>query len=217
VYADEIKILKQERVITVEGRGEMDVQPDSFNFEFVVESEGIRLKSAHQENAHKISQITDAIKRLNIPNVEFATKRFNFSFGEGKFLDKRKVQNTVLVRAEGIAYEDLGIFAASCIDEAVSNGATRVYGLTFYLKDEDSAKNKVLKLAVQDAREKASIVAKELGVLIKEPNKLSTSFQSTSAPILYREREAYMAESVATPISPGWETVVAEVQAEFKF
>ncbi|MBN2120541.1 MAG: SIMPL domain-containing protein [Candidatus Omnitrophica bacterium] len=213
----------KEYVMRVRGEAEVDIEPDSFKLVLVVESESASLKSAIKDNSEKISKITEAIKKLNIPNLEFATSNFNFDQDKAFLIGKKtKIQNKVTVKAESLGYDKLSGYASDTVDIAMANGATEVKNLSFYLKDESKAQDTVLKLALDDAKRKASLIAKELGLSLKPYNVLGFWFDGRAAPMTSysRQKNFLMKESMAvskTQVVAGKEAFSAQIDLEYKF
>lgn len=211
----------KEYVIKSQGDAEVAVEPDSFQLVFAVESESLSLKRATAANAKKISAITDKVKALKVPNIEFSTSVFEFSQETGFMLigKKHKIQNKVTVKAERLDYAKLSDYASGVIDTIVENEATQVGNLSFYLKDEQAAEAKVLKAALADAKAKAVLIAQDLGVTLKGPyNVIRFWFQKPSQPVLYRALSlAEDKSSGGSQVTAGKKTYMATIELEYKF
>ena len=216
-----IKTFK-EYVIKSQGEAEIAVEPDSFKLFFVVESESLNLKRATVANARKIAAITDKVKALKVPNIEFSTSVFNLS-QEGGFLfvgKKHTIQNKVTVKAEGVDYDKLSDYASAVIDAIMENEPTQVGSLSFYLTDNQAAEAKVLAAALDDAKVKAEFIARELGVTLKGPyNVIRFWFQRPSEPRMYETlslaKEA--APAARSQVTAGTKTYKAGIELEYKF
>jgi len=226
-FAQEGSTEYKEYVIKTQGQGKTVVEPDAFRLNFLVESESISLRRATKDNAKKVGGIIEKIKKLGVPNLEFSTSTFDFvgQKGRGFILPgkKYKVSNTVTVKAKGLEYDKISDYASSVVDTAIQNGATRVRGLAFYLDDEKAAQDSALEAALENARGKAALVAKGLGVSLKEPyNVLGFWFSGSSRPRMpmYDYRMSVVSEQAAdsrAQVVAGKETVTANIELEYKF
>lgn len=228
-FAEEASKEYKEYVIKVTGSGRTFAKPDSFTLIFSVESESGNLQKATKDNAEKMSIIMEEIKKLNIPNLEFSTSIFEFA-GDKDYTfilpgNKYKIKNVVNVKAEKLEYDNLSDYVSGIIDTAINKGASEAGRLWFYLENDKSAEETALRDALNDAKNKALVITKELGVRLKEPyNILGTWTYSPMAPI--RERgalqygvfaEKAMGAEIKPQVSPGKQEFAAYVELEFKF
>jgi uncharacterized protein YggE len=214
----------KEYVIRVTGTGKVYAEPDSFSLVFSVTSESVNLRRATSDNAGKIAGIVNEIKKLNIPNAEFSTSTFDFIGDKGYsfiFPSKTyKISNKVTVKAEKIQYDKLSDYASSVIDATIQNGATDVKNLSFYVEDRKTAEEKALKEALGNAKEKASLIAKELNVSLREPYNMLGAWVSVPVGREYREYNLELMRSEApqeSQVFPGKEAFTASVEVEYKF
>jgi uncharacterized protein YggE len=222
VIADETKTNKKykEYVMKVSGTGKLSVDPDSFTLVFAVDSESLSLRKATRKNSEKIASIMEEINKMQIPNLEFSTSTFDFSGNRSFFAGKKyRIRNRVTVKAEKIKYGELSDYASSVIDAAIQNGATESSGLTFYLENERITENKLLKLALSDAKEKAALMAKELGLTSNRPyNVLGFWVHGPGGPVRYEYDARVMKEAMASArVVSGKKVYTAQVDLEYKF
>ncbi len=223
--AQEMRMEYKEYVIKVAGTGEISVEPDSLRLVLSVESESINFYRATRDNTKKIAAIMKEVEKLKIHNLEFSTSTFDFvGYRPDKSIlpaNKYKIKNIVTVKAERLQYDKLSDYASNIVDIAIKSGVTQVKNLSFYLKDEKKAKDEVLKVALQDAKHKAALIAKELGVTLKGPyNVLGFWFSGSRPPRMPFYSNMVLLEKGAAPgvqIVTGKETVTAQVELEFKF
>lgn len=221
-FAQECSINPKEYVLKVKGSGEFSLEPDSFSVVLVVESESGSIKSATKDNAKKISAIREKIEQLKVPSLEFSTSSFNFDRGEKAvfFGKKCKIENVVIVKAEKLKYDKLSDYASDVIDAAIANGATQARDFSYYLKDEDTAEQEAIKLAIGNAKSKALLSAKELNVTLSKPYVIDISVKSSNQLAVPVDSRGWYSEKTfggESQVSPGKITYVAEVTAEYKF
>ena len=105
--------------------------------------------------------------------------------------------------------------AGKVIDAALNNGANEINSLDFSTSDTKAVRKVALLNAVQDARDKADIIAKGLGKRI-------VGIQSVSESTGYIETRRFggnmliaAAKDAATPIAPGSLSLTANVHVDF--
>ena len=106
---------------------------------------------------------------------------------------------------------DIGL-VGKAIDAAFSAGADGMYGVQFTISDEKRAElvQQAIRAAVEDAEEKAKIIAESLGMKVVRIKSVSLSSQ----PIIPVPRPAIAfkaAEAGGVPIEPGRATISASV------
>ena len=119
------------------------------------------------------------------------------------------VNNSVIVVVRDIK------LTSKVIDAALNNGANEINSLDFSTSDTKAVRKVALLNAVQDARDKADIIAKGLGKRI-------VGIQSVSESTGYIETRRFggnmlmaAAKDAATPIAPGSLSLTANVHVDF--
>jgi len=223
--AQECSINLKEYVLKVRGSGEFSVEPDSFSVRFIVESESSSIKGATKDNSEKILAIRKSIEQLKVPNMEFSTASFSFDRGEkGIFAGRKcKIENAVTVKAEKLGYDKLSDYASGVIDAAIANGATQAREFLYYLKDENNAEESAIEVALNNAKSKASLAAKNLGVSLKKPYIVEVLVRSPNMPVdsydAYRGKGILFEKSLGceSQITAGKITYIADTSVEYKF
>ena len=119
------------------------------------------------------------------------------------------VNNSVIVVVRDIK------LTGKVIDAALSNGANEINSLDFSASDTKAVRKVALLNAIQDARDKADIIAKGLGKRI-------VGIQNVSESTGYIETRRFggnmlmaVAKDAATPITPGSLSLTANVHIDF--
>jgi uncharacterized protein YggE len=107
------------------------------------------------------------------------------------------VQNMVEVRSTNVG--GLG----ALLDDAVSSGATRVFGISFEASDIESLKNQARDQAMANARAKAEQLARDAGVSLGKPITIQESDTGGVTPQQALAPRAAAAPAPTTPIQPG--------------
>jgi len=106
-------------------------------------------------------------------------------------------------------------FAGEIIDTAVKNGANTVSGINFIVSDQTNYYYEALNLAVEDAQNKASVMANKLNVKLNIIPIEINEQDKGSIPLL----TAMTLKSVngATPIETGENKITADIEALFVY
>lgn len=160
-------------IISVAGEGEVFAAPDIATFSFTVEARADDAISAQNEVASKMDAIRTYLSEAGVEERDIKTQYFNLSpryeypettCNEFGFCPPRgeptiigyQVSQSVSVKVRDT--EKAGEILSAIGD----HGAMNVSGLSFTIDDEDSLKAEARKLAIEDAKEKAEILAENL-------------------------------------------------------
>lgn len=154
---------EQQAVIMVNGSGEASVVPDMATVTLGVTANGKTAQLAQAENAKASADVMAALNNLGIFSKDIQTN-YNLSpvYEKNNYTKPAgyRADNTLVVRVNDISK------VSRVIDAALANGAAKVHGISYGLKDERAAANAALRTAVADARSKADVIASALGVTI---------------------------------------------------
>jgi len=194
--------------ISVSGSGEAFSVPDIAAFSFSVSAEAQEVSEAQRQVTERMNIILAKLKSFGIEDRDIKTN--NYSIWP-KYVSERdiclegfcppikQVQDgytashsiTLKIRKT----EDAGTLLA-LVGE---NGATNLSGISFTTDDPDKIMAEARADAIEDAREKAKILSKELGVRLVRV----VSFHDNtggSVPLYYAEAKGSDSISVSTPI-----------------
>src|SRR5262245_22527577 len=145
--------------LSVVGEGQVRVKPDVATINLGVLTTSKRAQDAVAENAQRMTQVIDRMKKLGIPSEDLQTVGFNISpvidddekspnFGQ---IIEYRVESTLMVRSK----IDM---AGRVLDEGIAAGANVGGGLSFGLRNEAPFKTQALKEAVEAAQRDADTV-----------------------------------------------------------
>ena len=202
-------------VISVSGRGSVDVAPDMATVNIGIVTTGKTAQLAQAENAKIASDVTAALGKLGIFSKDiqtYYTMSPVYEKGDYRKVAGYRASNTVTVTVNDVDK------TGKVIDTALSSGATDVNGLTFGLKDVKSVRNSALQMAVQDARSKADAIAGALGVKIVGIQNVKEGGSNFARYEMANLRLAKMdgAAAADTPVSAGTVEVEADVNIDFQ-
>ena len=202
--------------ITATGHGEARIAPDRATVSIGVQTKAPTAAQASAENARKQRAVIDALKSLGITDQEISTVEYSvYPESAPTTTDERTprilgytVSNSVRVDVQHV--DRLG----AIIDAALGHGANAINSVDFSSSNEDEARRAALALAVQHARGDAEAMARGAGGRLGELVDLTS--EAAARPIEFGQRMAIGA-AVATPISPGSETVAVEVVGRWRY
>lgn len=222
------------RAISVTGASMAKVTPDTITVSFAIETQETTAQQAARANADIAVQVVDALEAAGVSEEEISTAQYSI-FPVYEYREEQEpcytqdgrtycppphgTQVLVGYRAvNSIAVESAKLdMAGQWIDAAVEAGANRVDSLYFSLSPEkqDEARNTLIPMAVQDAKNKAEIALEPLGVGIT--GVLTVNLDSYP-PIIYPKRgfEYASGSPTTTPIIPGPQEVSATVHVTFE-
>jgi uncharacterized protein YggE len=160
------------KTITVIGEGEATVVPDIARITFTVQETAATVAAAQTAATNRTNQALEAMKAQGVEEKDLKTLGYNvypqYDYGERCMngvctsgtptITGYQVSQTVEVKVRntdgvGAVLESLG-----------SLGVQNISGPEFTLDDSDAATDEARAAAIADAREKAKILAKNLGV-----------------------------------------------------
>lgn len=201
--------------LSVDGQGTGTAAPDMATVTIGVTTQGKDAAKAQNDNAWVSNQIQAAVRDLGIEEKDIQTRNYSFYPNYSTDKDHRNevtgytVNNSVIVVVRDIK------LTGKVIDAALSNGANEINSLDFSASDTKAVRKVALLNAIQDARDKADIIAKGLGKRI-------VGIQNVSESTGYIETRRFggnmlmaVAKDAATPITPGSLSLTANVHIDF--
>ncbi|MBR6186695.1 MAG: SIMPL domain-containing protein [Clostridia bacterium] len=214
-----------EKTIRVTGNAVVSLAADTATIQIGVNTRKETVREAQAENADLMAAVMDALHQCGIEDKDIITSQFNVSsiyeYGMSSLGRETRtlyyeVQNNV-----SVTIHDLKMIGA-VLDAAVEAGANTTYGIVFSSTQENEAYQKALTRAVEDAMQKAKVLAAAAGVELGDLVLInSTQSQSVYSREAYGVSNVYAMEAktadAGTSISSGDVTVSAEVMLEYRF
>lgn len=205
--------------ISVQARGEVQVAPDRARVQVGVETQAKTAAAAAAENNKKQTAILAAIRALGVPSSAITTLNYTVMpvqrYDEKErrvVMDGYKVSNIVQVETDKLEQ------AGTIIDAGLSNGANRVAGLDFLVKDAAKARDAALAQAVEAARRQADVAAKAAGGQIAELLELNVNdFERPEPRPMLAMAKMAGGDATPTPLSEGMSTVAVIVMTRWRF
>ena len=203
----------EEPVLAVDGRGSASIAPDQAVVTVGVVSRARSASQAQAENAQKSIAITQALKQLGVAGSDIKSQ--NFSFQPDYRTDDRShtINGYTASHYLQINVRDIAK-AGKIVDTALQSGANEVHSLRFSVSNQSAVRKEALGKAINDARNKADIIAQGLGcriIGIKSVSESTGSIESRS----YNMNMLAAAKAVDTSFEPGVLTLDATVHIEY--
>ena len=166
--------------ITLSGHGEVKAVPDIATIYFTIREEGKTVKEAQEKVAIIEKKALDFLRANKIAEKDIQTTgasfnpKYEYSYDtkvlmpQSDLIYPPRPGKTIIVGYE--AYESLTVKirntdeAGKIIEGLGTLGVTELSGPNFTIDDEDALQREARKKAIDEAKEKAQILAKDLGV-----------------------------------------------------
>ena len=181
-------------VIAVNGTGEVFAVPDIATLSFSVSETAKTVGEAQDIASKKINSILDAVKKMGIEDRDIKTIGYNsypkYEYSQtvcvqtypnycppGKqVLTGYEVSQTISVKVRKTAD------AGAVLSKVGELDASNISGLDFVIDDLEAVQAEARDKAVQDAKAKAKVLAKSLGVKL---NKIVNFYEGSDQPVYY--------------------------------
>lgn len=159
---------EKENILTANGTGKVTIKPDIAYIEMGVMTINKDAQKAQEDNKNTMSKVLTKLKSMGIEDKDIQTSTYNiypqYSYQNDKqTLEGYQVENMVKVTVRNI--DKVG----DILDAVAKEGINRTYGISFGLLDTDAAYKQALQKAIDNARGKADVMAKQAGVTLKKP------------------------------------------------
>lgn len=162
--------------ISVTGEGEVLAVPDVGQFTFAVRAEGEDAAAAQAASAESINAIMAYLAEQGVEERDIRTQNYNlnpnYRYEErfcpvGSFCPpgEQVLDGFVVSQSVAVKVRDLDQ-AGDLISGVGERGATNISSLQFTIDDEEVLQAQAREMAIADAREKAQVLADDLGVNI---------------------------------------------------
>lgn len=154
-------------VIRAQGRATVKVKPDQVQIDIGVVTQARTAEAAGAENAKASQSVIAAVKKIAGPDADIQTINYSVTpqyrypkEGGTPSIAGYSAQNVVRVKTPRL--DRVG----ELIDAGTAQGANRIQGIEFSVKDERALRTQALREAARDARANADAIASGLGLKI---------------------------------------------------
>jgi uncharacterized protein YggE len=198
-------------MISVTGEATISVAPDLAEIDGGVTTEAKTAREASDANNAAMGKVLLALKGAGVDEKDFQTSRLSLQpqnapnrTGPSSIVSYR-ANNRVTIRLRDVTK------VASVIDTLVGAGANELGGINFMVSQASKLLDDAREQAIADARRKAEIYAKAVGVTLGAP--LGISEEGSPGPMPFRKMVGGMA--AAAPVAQGEETLRVTVNVSW--
>lgn len=187
---------RDQPVVITSGDGVVQATPDRAWITVSAESRAGSPREAQSRNAAAMKPVLERIRAAGIPDDAIKTIGYDLQ-PEWDYSDNRRTlrgyvaRNTVDVRIDNV--DRVG----ELLDTVVTAGATSVENIRFDLKDRERVEREALRLAVVDARARATAAASGAGMSVDRIIRIDE--QGVSSPPIPLRREMLQSGVAAAP------------------
>lgn len=220
--------------LSVNGDGKAVVKPDIGVFSTSVVTDAKKIKDAQNDNTTKSNAIFDYLKKQGLQEKDMKTIGYSI-FPQYQYIDapcplnttlpcitKRppevvsyQVRHTIKVKVRDLSKVD------DLLDGVVVAGASEVGSVSFSVDDPNAALAEARKKAIDDARTKAEVLARDLGVRL---GRVVNFYEGGGGPVLFKRASASFdnggigGPAPATPeVQPGEQEIHSMVTVTYEF
>ena len=205
----------QRPILSVDGRGTANTEPDMATVAVGITTYATDAGKAQNDNAWVAGEIQKAIAQLGIADKDIQTRNYSFrptyrqDKGHENEINGYTVDNTVIVTVRDVK------LTGKVIDAALSHGANEISSLDFSASNTQGVRKEALRSAVNDARDKANVIASALGKKIVGVQNVSESTGYLETRRFAGNMMLAMAKDAETPVAPGSLSLSANVHIDF--
>lgn len=197
--------------VSVQGVGSIDVVPNAFSVTFVIEAKGKTVSPLSQSLASDLKAIVKFLRKEGIEERYIQSMGVRLTPRYVNTPQGRNQDGFTLSREISITSTNLDNYDR-VLDGVLKRGVDRIQQFNFITLGERSFYQKALIAAVGDAKNRAQLLAKELGVEVGEVVAISES--GGNMPIRVMRADTFAKEMSVS--LPGQSNVEARVNVTFK-
>ena len=173
------------RTISVSGEGTVDAVPDKATVRFAIATRNDDPEEARRLNAETSRETMNAVRDLGIEErkMQMQTLRLNPVNEYNQQTRRHEQIGFEAYRELVVEIEDLDSLPA-LIAQVIQKGANRLQGVQYGIQDRESLRNQALVKAVENAKDKANLMAATLDVEIGEVYQVSEQYINMPVPRL---------------------------------
>ncbi len=221
-----------QNVISFTGHGEVTAVPDIATISFGIEASEATQKAASDEVNVKAKKVLDFLKSSGVAERDIKTENYSsypkysnpeicpMYYNAGAMPPCRQGESKIVgyTVSESMTVKVRKVDDASKIIDGINKiGVTNMYGPNLSIDDEDALKAEARQKAIDDAKDKAKVLARQLGVHLGH----ITSFSENGnypGPIMYAKAMSADSGAEATPpqISKGENIISSDVTITYE-
>jgi hypothetical protein len=204
----------EQRTLSVTGSGSVSVPPDIVTVSLSVQTINDNVAQAVADNNRRAQRVQDAVSALSVAAEDIRTTYFYVTpqqhyddFGNPTGEVTYYVDNTITVTLRQI---DL---LGNLLQAAVEAGANSIQAVSFSVEDPSQAEDEARQEAMEDARDRAEMLAAAAGATLGDPISITTNvYTPFSGEALYGAGVG----GGGVPVSPGMTEVQVQVSVIYE-
>ncbi|MDH8678341.1 SIMPL domain-containing protein [Fusibacter bizertensis] len=204
------------RLVTVNGEGKIVVTPDLAYIDLGVQTKNADASIAQQENAKLMTEVIKAIKAAGIDADDIKTTGYNLYQTYDYSADKQSDPYYVASNIVNVKIKDISK-VGTIIDAASNAGANNVNNIRFTVSDDSQYYQEALKLAMTNAKGKATAIMSTFNKTPDMPYSVSEVSYGGTMYYDYSPAKALSESAVSTPIESGEITITANVSVGYDY
>lgn len=218
------------RQISVNGEGEISLRPDTAVFDAGVITQAKRVSDAQHQNSQRSHVMIDLLKQRGVAEKDIKTISYSitpqyvYSIARPCIPEScppqrppeivgYEVRNTIEIKVRDLTKTD------TLLEDVASAGANEISSLSFRVDDEEIARAQARAKAIADAKMKASVLARDLGIRLGRI--VGYSDQEGVPPPIYggglQMMRADAVESTVPQVQPGEQEIHSSVTVTYEF
>jgi len=164
-------------IISFTGEGKISTKPDMAFVDFSVVTQGVQLADVQNKNSEKMNKVAEFLKSFGVEEKDIKTTNYNL-YPQYTYENNRipqimgyQISQTLSVKIKQL--DKVG----EVMEKVVGMGVNQVNSLYFGVENDEEIKEQARKMAIDNAKEKAEKLAKELGIRL---GKLTNFYENTS-------------------------------------
>ena len=210
-----IQAIKNERVLTVTGRGERSVKTTKARIQLGVTAEGKTAISVQTEVASQANSIVSRLQQLGVEKLQTTSIQ----------LSPKYVYENNRQRQDGFTGQTSVSFvvaieqAGATLDAAVASGANQIEQISFIATDAvlNEAKQLALQDAIKDAQTQSGTVLNALGFTPKTIKTIQISDSAIAYPVAQPRMDTFAKAANSVPILGGEQKVETSVTLQITY
>ncbi|MGM0378449.1 MAG: SIMPL domain-containing protein [Bacillota bacterium] len=216
VYAQESENIEKSS-LEVNGNATIEVKPDVAYINIGVRSEDKNSLKAQENNKEKMNKIIKELKDFGLTDQDMETNYYSINKRYNYLKDNKKETYYVVSNQLKLTITDLDTIG-KLIDLSTKAGANDINSIRYDLKNDKKHYNEALKLAMDDAKTKATAILENIDAEVTKPVKI---IEHSNNQGIYRDNTAdYMAKeatSQSTPIKENNISIKARLKVIYEY
>ena len=209
---------KMNRIITLNGHGEVRAVPDLAMINMGVVSSAETARAALDANTKAMTELMASLKAANVDDKDISTSNFSVNprldYGQNNGQPPKLVGYDVSNNVSVIVRKIDGLGAL--LDKAVSSGSNQINGISFSISKPEAAMDEARKLAVQDATHKSQIYTSAAAINLGNIMSITESSGIAEPQVMFSRAKALAADAAPVPIAQGAQVISIDVNISWE-